>query len=35
MPFDFDGLEELFDQGSYRKPQGPFDLRRIIASVLL
>jgi hypothetical protein len=31
---DYDGLEEVFDQGAYRKPQ-PFSIRRIIASILI
>jgi hypothetical protein len=30
---EYDGLEELFDQGAYKKQQ-PFDLRRILASIL-
>ena len=31
---EYDGLEELFDQGAYRKPDE-FSLRRIIAALLL
>lgn len=30
---DCDGLEELFDQGAYKKQQG-LDLRRILAAIL-
>lgn len=30
---EYDGLEELFDEGAYRKPQG-FSLRRVLASIL-
>jgi len=30
---EYDGLEELFDQGAYKKKE-PFDLRRILASIL-
>jgi hypothetical protein len=35
MSYEFDGLEEILDQGSYRKPQNAFDLRKIIASIIL
>jgi len=31
---DYDGLEELFDVGAYRKPEG-FSLRRILAALLI
>jgi|GEM_PF-1975148 hypothetical protein len=34
IEMDFDGLEELFDEGAYQKHE-PFDLRRIIASLLI
>jgi len=30
---EYDGLEELFDQGAYKKQQ-PLDIRRILASIL-
>ena len=30
---EYDGLEELFDEGAYRKTQG-FNLRRVVASIL-
>jgi hypothetical protein len=30
---DYDGLEELLDRGTFRKPLG-FSLRRVLASIL-